>query len=368
MSLSFIFAWCAFISNTIGAMEQIPVFNPTRVQVIPSPDTKWDFHSVQFSPVNNDLLATEVNAKVVFIQQKQPFGWRITDTLKNKTTRAIFDLAFSRDGAYLVAPVWGGVEIFEKKQEKKQNDESWHWAHTYTDNVSGGWDFNCARFNHRGNLLAHGTGYGGILLYRYTKHGLDKNQFWSYTNESCKNAHAPKAIPHIAFNLDDSILASSGRDATVKTWEQPPKIKSNASWACTKTLKGDGGFPLVFLGQNRLITSDEKGILHVYLKKNDTWEMIQELKTHKNYLTGLVAPRVLPHGPDLISSSWDQTIQFWQLVNGTLHCMKTLLVNQAIWGIDVSPNGTTLAATLSNKTLELWNLFIYAEKKRGRIE
>ena len=355
---------CSALAGTLSAMDYTLVFNPTHIQAIQSPDTKWDFRTVQFSPIDNDLLAAEVNAKVVLLKRHQMLGWGITNIIKNQTTRTIFDLAFSRDGTTLVAPFWGGAEIL-----KKEPDQPWHWAEKCLDRVVGAWDVNCARFNHRGNLLAYGTGYGGILLSPYTKTGIDQKQLWSYTCKSCKDGHEPYGIPSIAFSPDDTTLGSSCKDSTVKLWEQKNK-KSNASWQCTKTLKmdDDSGYPLAFLNNALLVTSNATGTMQVHNKKDDDWKLIQTLAAHKSYITGLVVPCAIPGGPDLISGSWDTTLKFWQLAQNTLKCIKTVLLNHVIWGISVSPDGTILAATLSNKTLELWSLFSHNEKKRGRNE
>lgn len=111
-------------------------------------------------------------------------------------------------------------------------------------------------------------------------------------------------VTSVAFSLDGSLLASAGRDNTVKVW------------------------------------------------KTDTWELQRTLSGHTRPVLCLA---FRPNGSTLASGSEDTTIQFWNVATGQVE--RTLKGHTgAVTSIAFSPDGTTLASTGAwDKTLRLWD-------------
>jgi WD40 repeat protein/DNA-binding SARP family transcriptional activator len=141
------------------------------------------------------------------------------------------------------------------------------------------------------------------------------------------------------------ILASGGRDRTVKLWDV-------ATGSLLKTLQGDQDLvwcvawkpdePILAVG-----SSDNM----IRLWDANTKQCLRTLSGHQGWVASIAWS---PDGQMLASSSQDHTIKLWHAQTGK--CLNTLQDhNFQVWSIAWSPKNDLLASGSFNKTIKLWN-------------
>jgi WD40 repeat protein/serine/threonine protein kinase len=82
-----------------------------------------------------------------------------------------------------------------------------------------------------------------------------------------------------------------------------------------------------------------------------TGKELHELKGHQDYVSGVVYS---PDGTRLVTSSWDRTLKFWDLVDSD--------ISRSIWSrngfscLDFSPDGNQIATGENDGTITLWDV------------
>jgi WD40 repeat protein len=154
------------------------------------------------------------------------------------------------------------------------------------------------------------------------------------------------SVLSVAFSPAGDILASCGRDHTVKLWEVSTGTE-------LRTLKGhsDSVRSVAFSSDGKVLASgsDDKTI--------KLWEIStgRELRTLNGHSGIVVSVAFSRDGKLLASGSWDHMVKLWDIATGT---ELRSLIGHTRWvhSVAFSPDGKTLASSSEDYTVRLWDV------------
>ncbi|MEO8073825.1 MAG: caspase family protein, partial [Acidobacteriota bacterium] len=153
-------------------------------------------------------------------------------------------------------------------------------------------------------------------------------------------------VSSVAFSPDGKVLASAGKDKTVKLWDVETRQE-------IRTLNGHSDWinSVAFSPDGKLLASASKDeTIKLWNVENG-----QEIKTLAGHSDWVRAVAFSPDGKILASAGKDKTIKLWNVETGTE--IKTLSGHsETVWSISFSPNGEFLASGSDDKTVKLWNV------------
>jgi WD40 repeat protein len=148
----------------------------------------------------------------------------------------------------------------------------------------------------------------------------------------------------MSFSPDGSILASAGKDGTLKIWDVSAQrelrtLNRTAPIGCV-AFSPDG---------QTLATGDEDGTVVIW--EVSTGRMLHQLNAHSRSVKAITFSA---DGQTLATGSDDRTIKLWDPRNGTVE--RTLSTHHGgITALAFSPDGHTLASGSVDKTIRLWD-------------
>lgn len=151
------------------------------------------------------------------------------------------------------------------------------------------------------------------------------------------------AIRWVSFSPTGDLLASASRDNTIKIWRLDGTL--------LQTLQGHTGAvtEVHFISnEKRLISSGEDGTIRFWNLENPNSNLIG---THEDWVNQVTFS---PDGKMIASASEDKTIKLWSLED---KASRTILAHQApVIRVSFSPDGKTLASASRDETIKVWNL------------
>jgi len=151
------------------------------------------------------------------------------------------------------------------------------------------------------------------------------------------------AIHWVSFSPTGDLLASASQDNTIKIWRLDGTL--------LQTLQGHTGTVTevhFIFNEKQLISSGEDGTIRFWNLENANSNLIG---THENWVNQVTFS---PDGKMIASASDDKTIKLWSLEDKG---SRTILAHQApVIRVSFSPDGKTLASASRDETIKVWNL------------
>ncbi|MEX0270165.1 NB-ARC domain-containing protein [Leptolyngbyaceae cyanobacterium UHCC 1019] len=213
----------------------------------------------------------------------------------------------------------------------------------------------CVRYSPDGQRLASSSHDGSIRLWNGQLHSKPSSSNPSFINSSVKLLHGHTDwVWDIAFSPDGRVLASTGRDSTLRLWSVPDGQSIHV-------LKGHAHdvYGLAISADSQLLASagQDNTVRLWHLQSG------QSLKTLRGYTGGIQSLSLSPDNQILASSRQDETIQLWRLQLDSkpqLHPHKTFSSPtrwiSSLTNLSFSPDGQTLAINRHDGSIALWNI------------
>jgi len=150
----------------------------------------------------------------------------------------------------------------------------------------------------------------------------------------------------VSLSPDGGILASGGRDKTIKLWEVN-------TGKLLKTLEGHTWtiFSISFSPDGKILASGSADT-SIKLWKVSSEDLPKTLVGHQDWVSSV---SFSPDGRILASGSRDKTIKLWHVFSGSL--LKTLEGHGAqVLSVSFSPDGGILASGSADHTVKLWEV------------
>lgn len=165
------------------------------------------------------------------------------------------------------------------------------------------------------------------------------------TNESNVLSGHQKQVTSVAVDSDGRLAASGSRDSTVRLWDlKALKMVSTLSGHASDVLS------VAFSPDGTLVASAS------YDKTCRLWDVTtgECLRTFEGHTDWVFSVTFTPDGRHIVSGAGDKSVAVWNLDTGEL--VDTASLEADIADIAVAPNGTMIAAGLSNGVVVLLNL------------
>ncbi len=297
-------------------------------------DIVW---GVVYSP-DGKLLVSGSNDKTLKIWQ--PNG-TLVQTI-NAHNDAITSLSFSGDGQRLAtSSLDNSVRVWQRKP-------------------------NSLEFEQQPLHILDGHGEG-VLSVNYSPDGQilatsskDKTvKLWDRNGNLVKILRGHEGWVHyVSFSPDGQLIASSSEDKTIKIWRRDGTLLT------TLTGSSQGVTFVTFSPDSQTLASGTKDNIIKLWRRSASGSSLGTLPNNYNFvstrtLTGhtnaIWSLSFSPNGQQLASGSEDNTINIWDVTDGSL--VKTLKGhNDAVASVAFSPDGKTLASGSYDKSIKLWSL------------
>lgn len=178
--------------------------------------------------------------------------------------------------------------------------------------------------------------------------GDDEGTIKMWNADGTREMHAIKAhvgrINALAISRRGDVLATAGADGAVKLWEASTgrEIRSFPGYRTTHK----EGLALSPDGKRLAIASD---VIKIW--DTSSGSEMQTLTGHTNEIPTLAFS---PHGEELASGSWDNTVRLWDVATGH-EIWNFGPQSHHIGALDFSPDGQTLASASWDGMIKYWN-------------
>ncbi|AFZ55906.1 NACHT and WD40 repeat domain-containing protein [Anabaena cylindrica] len=294
-------------------------------------------------------------------------GANLTDALFAKALGAIYSLAFSPNGKYLVTgdsdgrvQIWNAVTGREILTFVDHSRVVWSvaWSGDGLTLASGSSDETVKLWDvQTGDCVQTLEGHSnGVRSVAWSGDGLtlasgsfdNTVKLWDVQTGYCVRTlegHS-RVVWSVAWSGDGLTLASGSSDETVKLWDVQTgdcvqTLEGHSDWVNSVAWSGDG-----------LTLASGSGDNTVKLWDVQTGDCVQTLEGHGS---GVYSVAWSGDGLTLASGSDDKTVKLWDVQTGD--CVQTLeghsnWVNSVAW----SGDGLTLASGSDDKTVKLWDV------------
>jgi WD40 repeat protein len=152
-------------------------------------------------------------------------------------------------------------------------------------------------------------------------------------------------VKSVAFSPNGQMIASTGRDKTIKLWNQDGTLIADLNG------HSDRNWQVVFSPDGQMLASGSTDKT-IKLWKFEAGKIPVLLTTLVGHRDGVRGVAFSPDGQMLASASDDKTVKLWKR-DGTL--ITTLTSHTAVVnGVAFSPDGKMLASASDDKTVKLW--------------
>ena len=273
----------------------------------------------------SETVIPGVNFGLASLSNVNLTGANLTETFFAKALGAVYSLAYSPDGKYLVTGDSNGrVQIWNAVTGQEllnlEGHSSWVWS---------------LAWRRDGQSLASGSDDRTVKL-------------WNVQTGECVmtlEGHSGR-VRSVAWSGDGLILASGSGDKTVKLWDVQ-------TGDCVRTLEGHSDtVNSVGWSGDGLTLSSGSADGTVKLWDVQIGECVRSLQGHSNRVYSVAWSE---DGLTLASGSADGTVKLWDVQTGD--CVRTLEGHSSsVYSVAWSGDGLTLASGSDDNTVKLWNV------------
>jgi eukaryotic-like serine/threonine-protein kinase len=157
-----------------------------------------------------------------------------------------------------------------------------------------------------------------------------------------------KDLENVVFSPDGRTLATVGEDGYIKLWNSVDLSPTGSILVSGRPVYG-----LAFSADGtRIATGDVAGILRVW--DRSSFALRNEFRDAQQHTADIQSVAFLAGDRMIVSAGGYAILKLWDAATGK--CLGSLLGHtDKIWGVSISPDGTTLATASSDGSVKLWD-------------